>query len=261
MIPRLAGWALKGLTGAGSKGAMKIGGRTLGSLGREALTDTALLYGASQVPNAIGTGLSAADGSLSSDRLEELAGTKKQGGKYKITTQDKVGNVVSDLASKLGIGDGAQVTQDTVSARAQSNLENEYKDLYSQFGGVLTPGADRGALARGLSDLKIADAERRLKGSLGYQNTERERLRRDSIENITYNDSRKDAALARAAADRSEGNRLSEAMAKLQFEQGQADRKFDYDNRVLDYEQNLRKSDRRAKILSALGGLGMMFAI
>ena len=261
MIPRLAGWALKGLTGAGSKGAMKIGGRTLGSMGREALTDAALIYGASQVPNAIGTGLSAADGSLTSDRLEELAGTKPQGGKYKITTQDKFGNVVSDLAQKVGIGDGAQVTQDSVKARVQSNLENEYKDLYSQFGGVITPGSDRGALARGLKDLQDSDADRRRKGSLAYQDTEKERIRSNTKENIAYNDARKDAALARAAADRAESNDLAVALAGLEFDESNANRKFDYDNRVLDYEQNIRKSDRRAKILAALGGLGMMFAV
>ena len=91
MIPRLAGWALRGLTGAGSKGAMKIGGRTLGSMGREALTDAALIYGATQVPNVIGTGINAADGSLTSDRLEELVREGTQGGEYKIGVGDRVG--------------------------------------------------------------------------------------------------------------------------------------------------------------------------
>ena len=261
MIPRIAGWALRGLTGAGSKGAMKIGGRTLGSMVREAGTDAALIYGASQVPNVVGAGLNAADGSMTSDRIEDLVKEGTQGGEYKIGLGDKAGNVVSGLFGSVGIGDGAQVTQDSVKARAQSNLEEEYKNLYSQFGGVLTPGSDRGALAKGLTDLQDADADRRRKGSLAYQDTERERIRSNTKENIAYNNARKDAALARAAADRAESNDLATAMAKLQFEQSNADRKFDYDNRVLDYEQNIRKSDRRAKILAALGGLGMMFAV
>ena len=261
MLLRLAGGLGKSLAGVGAKEGFKIGGRTLGSMGREALADTALIYGATQVPNAIGTGLSAADGSLTSDRLEALAGTKPQGGKYKITAQDKLGNLFSGALGSVGIGDGAQVTQKSVGARVQSNLENEFKDLYSQYGGVLTPGADRGALKRGLQDLKDADAEARLKRSLPYQERKTAEARAQSIENIKYNDTRRDIAATRAAADRTESNNLSLALAGLEFDESNANRKFDYDNRVLDYEQAIRKDDRRGKILAALGGLGMMFAV
>ena len=58
-----------------------------------------------------------------------------------------------------------------------------------------------------------------------------------------------------------ESNNLSLALAGLEFDESNANRKFDYDNRVLDYEKAMRKDDRRGKILAALGGLGMMFAV
>ena len=261
MIPRIAGWALRGLTGAGSKGAMKIGGRTLGSMGREAITDAALIYGASQVPTVVGAGLNAADGSLVSDRLEELAKEGTQGGKYDIGLGDKFGNVVSGAFGAVGIGDGAQVTQKSVAARKQLNDYEDFKDPYKRYGGVADPNASRPELERGLALLKEKDDEAILKRSLPYQERKAAEAREQGIQNITYNDSRRDIAADRAAADRSEANSLATAMAKLQFEQSNADRKFDYDNRALDYEQNIRKGDRRAKILAALGGLGMMFAV
>ena len=261
MIPRIAGWALRGLTGAGSKGAMKIGGRTLGSMAREAGTDAALIYGASQVPNVVGAGLNAADGSMTSDRIEDLVKEGTQGGDYKIGLGDKFGNLVSGAFGAVGIGDGAQVTQESVAARKKLNDYEDFKDPFAKVGAVARKGASRGELERELQLATDADADRRLKGSLAYQDTERERLRRNSIENISYNDSRKDAALARAAADRAESNDLAVALAGLEFDESNANRKFDYDKRVLDYEQNIRKGDRRAKILAALGGLGMMFAV
>jgi hypothetical protein len=261
MIPRLAGWALKGLTGVGSKGAMKIGGRTLGSMGREAVTDAALIYGASQVPNAVGAGLSAADGSLSSDRLEALVKEGKQGDKYKITAQDQLGNLFSGALGSVGIGDGAQVTQKSVAARKQLNDYNDFEGAYKRYGGVADRTASRPELERGLALLKEKDDEAILKRSLPYQERKAAEARAQGIENITYNDSRRDIAATRAAADRTESNNLAVALAGLEFDESNANRKFDYDNRVLEYEQNIRKSDRRAKILSALGGLGMMFAI
>ena len=263
MIPRLAGWALKGLTGAGSKGAMKIGGRTLGSMGREALTDAALIYGASQVPNAIGVGLGAADGSLASDRLEELAGTKPQGGKYKITTQDRLGNVVSDLASKVGIGDGAQVTQESIAARKGLNDYNDFKDAYSKVGAVAPKNVSRGEkifLERGLKLATEADAERRLKGSIGYLNQEEAKTYTRGRQEMQYDDNQTKEKIARQDRLASEQNSLNQALAELDFKKSQANRQYDYDNRMLDYKMKERKADRMQKIAMALGGLGQLFA-
>ena len=265
MFPRMAGALIKSLSGIGAKNATKIGGRTIGSFGRELASDAAIGYALYNAPGAIGsaisTGLGAADGSLVSDRLDQLEEQGTKGGNYQIKTKDKLTNFASDLASKFGIGDGAQITQESVAARKKLNDYEDFKDPFAKVGAVARKGASRGELERELQLATDADADRRREGSLAYQNTEKERIRNNAKENIAYNDARKDAALARAAADRAESNDLATAMAKLQFEQSNADRKFDYDNRVLDYEQNIRKGDRRAKILAALGGLGMMFAV
>jgi len=261
MIPRLAGWALKGLTGVGSKEAMKIGGRTLGSMGREALTDAALIYGASQVPNAIGTGLSAADGSLVSDRVEALAGTEPQGGKYKITTQDRFGNVVSDLASKVGIGDGAQVTQKSVAARKQLNDYNDFKDAYSKVGSVAPKGVSRGELERGLKLAVEADAERQLKGSLGYLNAEEAKTYTRGRQEMQYDDNQSKEKIARQDRLASEQNSLNQALAELEFKKGQSNREFDYQDRVLDYKGKQRKAERMQQIAMALGAMPRLFGI
>ena len=260
MIPRLAGWALRGLTGAGSKGAMKIGGRTLGSMVREAGTDAALIYGASQVPNAIGAGISAAEGNVTSDRLEELAGTKPQGGKYKITTQDKLGNLFSGALGSVGIGDGAQVTQESVKARAQSNLEDRYKPMLEQYGAVGTKGASEGQLKNELLKAKELYDKGVTERSLGYQSGQEEKAYNRGRLEMQYNDNQSKEKIARQDRLASEQNSLNQALAELDFKKGQANRQYDYDNRMLDYKMKERKADRMQKIAMALGGLGQLFA-
>ena len=260
MLLRLAGGLGRSLTGIGAKEGIKIGGRTLGSMGREALTDAALIYGASQVPNAVGVGLGAADGSLASDRIEALAGTKPQGGKYKITTQDRLGNVVSDLASKVGIGDGAQVTQESIAARKGLNDYNDFKDAYSKVGAVAPKNVSRGELERGLKLATEADAERRLKGSIGYLNQEEAKTYTRGRQEMQYDDNQTKEKVARQDRLASEQNSLNQALAELEFKKGQSNREFDYQERLLDYKRQERKSDRMKQIAMALGGLGSLFA-
>jgi len=261
MIPRLAGWALKGLTGVGSKGAMKIGGRTLGSMGREALTDAALIYGASQVPNAIGTGLSAADGSLSSDRLEALVKEGTQGGSYKINTQDKIGNAISGALGSIGIGDGAQVTQGSVKARAQSNLEERYKPMLAQYGAVGTAGANEGQLQNELLRAKESFDRGVTERSLGYQSGQEEKFYNRGIREMQYDDNQTKEKVARQDRLASEQNSLNQALAELEFKKGQSNREFDYQDRVLDYKGKQRKAERMQQIAMALGALPELFGI
>ena len=260
MIPRLAGWALRGLTGAGSKGAMKIGGRTLGSMAREAGTDAALIYGASQVPNVVGAGLNAADGSMTSDRIEDLVKEGTQGGDYKIGLGDKFGNVVSGAFGAVGIGDGAQVTQESVKARAQSNLEDTYKPMLAQYGAVGTKGASEGQLKNELLKAKELYDKGVTERSLGYQSGQEEKEYNRGRLELQYNDNQTKEKVARQDRLASEQNSLNQALAELDFKKGQANRQYDYDNRMLDYKMKERKADRMQKIAMALGGLGQLFA-
>jgi len=66
-------------------------------------------------------------------------------------------------------------------------------------------------------------------------------------------DSRSDALLARQQS-------LDLGMAQLNASSANANREFDYLDKKLDYDAVIKKDARRAKILAALGGLGMMFA-
>ncbi len=260
MIPRIAGWALRGLTGAGAKGGMKIGGRTLGSMVREAGTDAALIYGASQVPNVVGAGLNAADGGLVSDRLEELAKEGTQGGKYDIELGDKFGNVVSGAFGAVGIGDGAQVTQKSVKARAQSNREERFKPLFEGVGVSLTPGLSEGAykneLAKATEDYDRGVTER----SLPYQSGQEEKYYRRGKDEEARKDRLTREKQARLDSIDNRDASLAQAMAELDFKKGQSNRDFDYQNRVLDYKSKQRKAERMQQIAMALGGLGTLFA-
>jgi len=243
---RLAGKGLGMLAkpGIGGKIARGVGGTALG-------------YGAFE---AAPTVLGAADGSLASDRLEELAGTKPQGGKYKITTQDRLGNVVSDLASKIGIGDGAQVTQGSVKARAQSNREERFKPLFEQYGVTVTPGLSEGAYKNELGKAREAYDKGVTQRSLGYQSGQEEKSYNRGRLEMQYNDNQSKEKIARQDRLASEQNSLNQALAELEFKKGQSNREFDYQDRMLDYKMKERKADRMQKIAMALGGLGQLFA-
>jgi len=52
----------------------------------------------------------------------------------------------------------------------------------------------------------------------------------------------------------------AQAMADLDFKKGQSNRDYDFRTKELEYNAAIKKDARRAKILAALGGLGMMFA-
>ena len=260
MIPRIAGWALRGLTGVGSKGAMKIGGRTLGSMVREAGTDAALIYGASQVPNVVGAGLNAADGSMTSDRIEDLVKEGTQGGEYKIGLGDKAGNVVSGLFGSVGIGDGAQVTQESVAARAQSNREERFKPLLEQFGVAVTPGLSEGAYKNELAKAKEKYDKGVTERSLGYQSGQEEKYYRRGKDEEARKDRLTREKQARLDSIDTRSANLAQAMAELDFKKGQSNRDFDYQNRVLDYKMKSKKAERMKQIAMALGGLGTLFA-
>ena len=49
-------------------------------------------------------------------------------------------------------------------------------------------------------------------------------------------------------------------MAELDFKKGESNRDYDFRTKELEYDAAIKKDARRAKILAALGGLGMMFA-
>ena len=243
---RLAGKAAGMLAkpGIGGKIARGIGGTALG-------------YGAFEAAPSV---INAAEGNLASDRLEELAGTKPQGGKYKITTQDRLGNVLSGALGSVGIGDGAQVTQEGVKARAQSNLEERYKPMLEQYGAVGTKGASEGQLKNELLKAKELYDKGVTERSLGYQSGLEEKAYNRGRLEMQYNDNQSKEKIARQDRLASEQNSLNQALAELEFKKGQANRQYDYDNRMLDYKMKERKADRMQKIAMALGGLGQLFA-
>ena len=127
MLLRLAGMGGKALLGMGAK---KGAGAAIGRFGREALADAALLGGITQIPNAIGTGIGIAEGTLVDDRLDKLSAKDPRDGKYRIPVMDRLKSSLDQLTGGEGI------TQESIASRKQENLERDMRKLFEAEGGV-----------------------------------------------------------------------------------------------------------------------------
>ena len=251
MLLRLAGMGGKALFGMGAKKGV---GAAVGRFGREALADAALVGGITQIPNAIGTGIGIAEGTLVDDRLDKLSAGDARDGKYRIPVMDRLRSSLDQLTGGEGI------TQESIAGRKQDNLERDMRKLFEKEGGVLTPGGDIGSYNKQLRQLKQDNANEALTRSQPYiDSQERIDLQDKRFEQQRLDTLSKEKQARLDSIDTRSAN-LAQAMAELDFKKGQSNRDFDYQNRVLDYKSKQRKTERMQQIAMALGGLGSLFA-
>ena len=224
----------KALLGMGAKKGV---GAAVGRFGREALADAAILGGITQIPNAIGTGIGIAEGTLVDDRLDELSKSRTRDGEYRIGVMDRLKSTFDQATGGEGI------TQDTIAGRKQENLEYDMGKLFEAEGGQLTPGGTRGSYTKELRKLKQKNASDLLRSDPNFVDP-----------NKRYETERQDKLTSQQQI-------LDRDMADLAFKESQSKRQFDYDDRVLDYKMKQRKAERMQQIAMALGAMPGLFGI
>jgi len=269
--------SLKGLAGVGSKEAFKIGGRTLGSLGREALVDAALLGGGtavvSQAPSAVSTGIGLATGDAIKSAQDEILKQGTTDGTYDIDLGNQLKSSIS------GMFGGKTIDQKSLKGRKKdknrySLLEGEDNALFrKQLQGIgVNPEDIAGSSVSGLkaqyadqirrkglqTDTETAIALRALDPSY-IDPKETQKYNRDQTKQARLDTLTREKQARLDSIDNRESSYM-QAMAELDFKKGQSNREFDYQDRVLDYKSKQRKAERMQQIAMALGALPQLFA-
>ena len=257
---RLAGKSLGMLTkpGIGGKIARGIGGT---AAGYAALESAPALYG-------IATG-----DSIKSAQDEIL----KQGttdGTYDINLGNRI---KSTLSGALG---GKTIDDDSLAARKkEKNTYSLLKDpknalFRKQLLGIgvnpedVAGGSVLGLQAQYSDDIEAAkrkklfnEGQDEYKQSQAYQDLVTEREYNKGVQETARGDRLSREKQARLDSLDNRADSLALAMADLDFKKGESNRDYDFRTKQLEYDAAIKKDARRAKILAALGGLGMMFAV
>ena len=269
MLLRLAGMGLRGL----GKGVTNPG--AVGKIVRGVGTTAAELGVLSGLTAAGGTAIDLGLNDGIYNRQQELLNKgPKNDGSYQLNLGDRIKSGISgafggetfspeDMKGALGdrnfrtINDpkNAAIKADLVRAgvdlsRAGRGTEN-IDSLSAEFSGKIAKGKRKDAFNEKVELADLLDQRRR--SSPEYI---RERAIADEARDFRRQssiDSRNDALLGRQQS-------LDLGMAQLNASSANANREFDYLDKKLDYDAVIKKDARRAKILAALGGLGMMFA-
>ena len=266
---RLAGMGLKGLAGLGAK---KGAGAAIGRFGREALADAALVGGITQIPNAIGLGYGMATGDLKKDTEREIINRGKDEDGYQINFGDRVKGILTGGIDDKSL-DARKGSMNLQELNAPKNAARKQALINA---GVNVSGIDGGRGKESIDALEAEFAddifEAQLQREAGikrgirdsdpeYISPKAQLAKQEARERIAYDDNQTQLKLAREDSLSRDRNNLTQALAQMEFEKSKANRQFDYDDRVLDYNMKAKKAERMQQIAMALGALPGLFGV
>ena len=267
MLLRLAGMGGKALFGLGAK---KGAGAAIGRFGREALADAALVGGITQIPNAIGLGYGMATGDLKKDTEREIINRGKDEDGYQINLGDRVKGFLTggiddkSLDTRKGSMNLAELNDPKNAARKQA-LKNAGVNVSADGRGRESIDALEAEFADDILESQLkkkAGIERGLRISdPDYISPKAELAKAEARARIAYDDNQTQLKLAREDSLSRDRNNLTQALAQMEFEKSKANRQFDYDDRVLEYNMKAKKAERMQQIAMALGALPGLFGI